>query len=49
MRQNIGVRLQMINNELLRHAPNEHMLRLLFTAGAVGARSTLKMISIRMP
>ena len=32
----------MINNELLRHAPNEHVLRLLFTLGAVGARYTLK-------
>ena len=40
----------MINNELLRHAPNEHVLRLLFTLGAVGARYTLKkMIYLRMP
>ena len=39
----------MINNELLRHAKNDHVLRLLFTVGAVGARSTVKMISMRMP
>ena len=32
----------MINNELLRHAPNEHVLRLLFTLGAVGAGYTLQ-------
>ena len=42
VRENIGVRLQTINDQLLRQcAPNEHMLRLLFTAGAAGTRSLL--------